>query len=303
MSDLHPETRRVISDGPRTGIVVVTRNRRETLLRTLRRLEALEDTFPIVVVDNSSTDGTPEAVRRDFPRVRVLARRDNLGGVARTFGARALECPYIAFADDDSWWARGALSEAIKLFDAHPRLGLIMSRILVNAEEKPDPCCDLMRRSPLPGSPDLPGIPILGFLACGVVVRRSAFLQVGGFDRRFGTGGEELLFGMDLAANGWGLSYVDSLVSHHYPSKLRDETMRRTEGVRDELWTAWLRRSPRRVLLTTYRILPRMLTSRPHRAGFVQALKGLPWVIRERRTIPASLERQLEMLDRQREKS
>ncbi len=49
----------------------------------------------IWVVDNGSTDGTPEAVARDFPAVRLLARRDNPGFAAANNQAlrAALETP------------------------------------------------------------------------------------------------------------------------------------------------------------------------------------------------------------------
>ncbi len=65
-----------------------------------------------------------------------------------------------------------------------------------------------MEHSPLPVEPDLPGPPVLGFLACAAIVRRKAYLEVGGFDPRMMIGGEEELLAADLASAGWGLAYV-----------------------------------------------------------------------------------------------
>jgi GT2 family glycosyltransferase len=84
--------------------------------------------------------------------------------------------------------------------------------------------CQEMADSPLQPADDLPGPPLLGFIACGAVVRRDAFLEVGGFDARLGVGGEEELLALDLAARGWGLAYVDEVVAHHYPSPSRVKT-------------------------------------------------------------------------------
>jgi GT2 family glycosyltransferase len=156
----------------RLGIVIVTRNRVDTLLSTIERLRALEAPYPIVVVDNASTDGTPAAVERQYPDIEVVCLPENLGGGARNYGVRRLERELIAFTDDDSWWEHGSLARAVELFDAWPTLGLAMSMVLAGPENRLDPCCELMSRSPLPKTTDTPGIPVLGFLACGVVFRR-----------------------------------------------------------------------------------------------------------------------------------
>ena len=288
---------------PPLAIVIVTHNRCESLVRTLEQLHRLEAPFPMVLVDNASTDDTVATVHQRFPDVQIIARTTNIGAVARNDGVHAVQQPYIAFADDDSWWAYGALSRAIELFEQHPRLGLMMSRIVVGAEERPDPCCDLMARSPLPSTDDLPGVPILGFVACGAIVRRSAFLQANGFHSAFGSSGEEALLAMDLADYGWGLSYIDTIVSHHYPSTIRNVTSRRIDGVRDELWTIWLRRPPKEIVRVTAKHLRAAPTSRLSFFGLLAALRGLPWVLRQRRAISPQLERQLQLLDQQREAS
>ena len=123
-----------------------------------------------------------ELVRTQFPHITVVEMEKNLGAVARNFGVRLATTPYVAFADDDSWWAPGALRRASTLFAAHPSLGLIAARILVGAAQRLDPTCSRMTESPLGRRDVLPGPSVLGFLACGAVVRRHAFLAAGGFD-------------------------------------------------------------------------------------------------------------------------
>src|SRR4051794_13332451 len=189
------------------AVVIATRNRSTELDRTLTELAALPERPLVVVADNGSSDGTA-AVTASHPGVKLLSLGQNLGCGARTAGARTVSTPYVAFSDDDSWWAPGALSMAAGLLDRHPRLGLVAARILVGPEEREDPVCTAMAASPLPGA-GLPGPAVLGFVACGAVVRREAFLGVGGFEARFGIGGEEELLALDLAAAGWGLTYAE----------------------------------------------------------------------------------------------
>ena len=249
-----------------------------------------------MVVDNGSTDGTAELVRANYPGVQVVGLRRNHGAAARTVGARLLDSPYVAFSDDDSWWAPGALSRAAELLDRHPRLAVLAARVLVGPDERLDPVCREMAHSPLPSAPDLPGPSVLGFIACGAVVRRAAFLEVGGFDIRLGVGGEEELLSVDLAARGWGLAYVEEVVAHHHPSPSRDPSARRRVQVRNALWSAWLRRPLGGAARQTAHLAALAMHQPGAWSGMLLALLGLPWVLRERRPVPRELEAELRTL-------
>jgi N-acetylglucosaminyl-diphospho-decaprenol L-rhamnosyltransferase len=266
-------------------VVIATRDRRERLLATLALLEALPERPPIIVVDNASADGT--APTRRHPGVRVIRCDRDIGAAARTVGAEAASTPLVAFSDDDSWWAPGALARAGDVFAAHPRLGLLAARVLVEPSGRLDPTCERMRTSPLPARPGLPGPAVLGFVACGAVVRREALLESGGFNGRYGFGGEEHLLALDLAAGGWELAYVADVIAHHEPTR-RPRPARKVRERRNDLWSAWLRRP-----------LPRAaaLTARGDGRALLAALRGLPWVLRERRVVPPELERRLRLLE------
>jgi GT2 family glycosyltransferase len=273
----------------RITVVVVSRNRREELLHTLPRHEA-----PVVLVDNASTDGSAGAVRAALPAVRVIEVPRNLGAVARNLGVQVAATPYVAFADDDSWWAPGALARAVAVLDAHPRVGLLAGRALVGLEQRLDPVSAAMAAAPLGRHPDGAGPDILGFAACAAVVRRSAFLQVGGFDPVVRFPGEEERVALDLADHGWLLSYRDDLVVHHHPSPRRDTAHRRRRAVvRNLLLTACMRR-PWRVVAAKTVTEWRSGTGRP---GILAALRRLPAALQYRRLLCAAVEDSLRRLD------
>jgi GT2 family glycosyltransferase len=271
-------------------VVIATHDRRDRLLATLDRFAALDDRPPVIVVDNASTDGTAGAIGRHHPWVEVIRCERPVGPAARTLGVSAARTPLVAFNDDDSWWPAGALRRATELFDRHPRLGLLAARIVVEPGARPDPTCAAMRDSPLP--PAAPGPRVMGFLACGAVVRRSAFLESGGFDPRFGFGGEEELLCIDMAAAGWELAYSEDVVAHHEPAPGTREG-RGPRQVRNQLWSAWLRRPLGHALRRTLALT----RGRSGGAGLRNAVRGLPWILRERRVVPAHVEGWLRLLE------
>ena len=283
------------SGDPRVAVVVATRNRRASLLRTLARLEALEERPPLVVVDNASSDGTPTVVRKRFPAVPVISLTENLGPAARTIGARSVDCPYVAFSDDDSSWHQGALARAAALFDEFPRLGLVAAHVVVGESERDDDTALAMRESPLAPDVELPGPPVLGFLACGCVVRRSAFLAVGGFRGRF-TGSEETLLAVDLAAAGWHLAYVSDVVAHHDPSGGERTAERRRSDAWNALWFAWTRRPARTALARTAPLVRSALTDPAIRRAFADLLRDARRIATERCVVDDVLEGELRRL-------
>lgn len=281
----------------RTTVVMITRNRRDEADATLSRLAALPGRPAVVVVDNGSTDGTARMVRDHHPGATLIEPGANLASAGRTLGVRAATTPYVAFSDDDSWWEPGALDRAADLLDTHPTLALVAAHVLVGDGARIDPVCAAMADSPLADVPDVPGRPVFGFLAGMSVVRRDAYLSVGGFLPRVGVGGEEAWLAADLAAAGWRLSYVRDVVARHRPSARRDPAGRARRDLRNALWFAWTRRRPVAVMRRTIALLRGATADRATAGAVADALRGLPWVWCTRRRLPRKVEAALAVLD------
>lgn len=278
-------------------VVVITHNRRPELLNTLRHMTTLPDRMPIIVVDNGSDDGTADAVAGDFPSVHLIRSRVNLGAVARNVAAREVTTPYLACCDDDTRWQPGALTRAASLLDRHPRVASVTGRCLVEPTLAEDPITPELRDSPVPRPPWLPGPALLGVMAGLSMFRLSAFREVGGFSPRMWLGGEEELFTIDLAARGWWSCWAEDVVIHHAPSRARDPRRRRQLGIRNTLWTQWLRRPVPSAWRATKRVLSTAPRDSATAAALWWAVRGLPWVMRERRVVPAHVEHGLRLLE------
>jgi GT2 family glycosyltransferase len=281
----------------RVAVVVITHQRRDELLLAVDRLLALPEQPHVVVVDNGSTDGTADAVRARFPAVELIASPENLGAVGRNVGVGRLDTPYVAFCDDDTWWEPGSLRAAADVLDAHPRLAVVTARILVEPGSREDPIVAELRDSPVRGAGWLPGPALGSFLAGASVVRRAAFDEVGGFSERLWLGGEEELMAGDLAAAGWELCYLEQLAVHHQASRARDPHRRRHDGIRNTLWTTWLRRPLRPALRRTAHLLRTVPRDRVTARALGAALRGLPWVLRERQVLPPHAEARFAALE------
>jgi len=280
----------VVRHAGRVTVVVASRNRRDQLLATLPRHEG-----PVVLVDNASTDRSADAVAAGLPDVDVVRLSRNIGAAARTVGVHRAGTPYVAFADDDSWWEPGSLSRAVALLDAHPRTALLAARVLVGDEARTDPVSEAMATAPLGTAAGAPGPAVLGFLACSVIIRRDAYLSVGGFAPLLHVYGEEALLALDLAAAGWRLAYADELVVHHHPSEAgRAPLARRQQEHRNALLTAVLRRRPAVVAATA----TRLLRTPDGRAALRASVPLLPAACVHRRRLPPPVEAAATVLER-----
>lgn len=279
-----------------TTVVIATRDRAGELERTLARLRMLRPAPPIIVVDNGSRDDTVARAART-PGVRVVRLTTNAGAVARNVGVALARTEFVAFSDDDSWWAPGALSLAESVFTAYPEVGLIAAKTLVGEAERPDPVHEVMAHSPLGRDPALPGASVLGFLACSAIVRVRAYREAGGFSSLLHFAAEEKLLSYDLAALGWKLCYVPEIRAHHHPSVRRETGRRRQWEQRNNVLIAWLRRPPREGL----RAVTDLLREMPHDPGAAlalgAALRRFPRALRARKPLPGKVEHQVRILE------
>jgi glycosyltransferase involved in cell wall biosynthesis len=110
------------------SVLIDTYNHAQLIEHAIKSV--LEQDFPrsqreVIVVDDGSTDGTAEIVRRFEPQVR-LVRKEN-GGQASAFNAGIPECrgEVIVFLDGDDWWAPGKLRRMEQVFNEDSSLGMI----------------------------------------------------------------------------------------------------------------------------------------------------------------------------------
>ncbi len=296
MSEASSGRRRPEPDGHRVTVVVLTHQRHAELGRTLDQLAALPEAPPVIVIDNASC---PAVGRLDVERRAgwsLVRLPTNRGAAGRNVGAATATTPYVAFADDDTWWEPGSLDRAADALDDHPSVAVVTAHIVVGADEREDPICVELRDTPLSAA-GLPGHVLGSFLAGASVVRRREYLDAGGFEPRLLIGGEEELLAADLRNAGWRLLHLPEMVVHHHPSTVRDPHLRRRQGLRNHMWFLWLRRPTHIALARTAAVLRRAPHDRHTLGAGLEALAGLPWVLHRRRVLAPPVEAEQRLLD------
>ena len=115
---------------PTASIIVPAFNVERTIARTLTSLlaQTYED-FEIVIVDDGSSDPTPEIAARftDDARVRVVTQANRGLAGARNTGIVAASGTYIGFCDADDLWLPGKLEAHVRHLEDNPQVGISYS--------------------------------------------------------------------------------------------------------------------------------------------------------------------------------
>jgi GT2 family glycosyltransferase len=220
-------------------VAIVSWNTRGLLERCLESLEpeVRSGRAEVWVVDNASTDGSPDLVREHFQWVHLVASEENLGfGTAINLVARRTSSEWIAAANADIALNPGALSTLIEAGVRDPRAGAIAPRLVLPAGETQHSvfafptitfsfflAIGAFRLSkPLGDRRAFPGhwnterarrVPWA--IAAFLLFRRSAWEEVGGFDERQWMYAEDLDIGWRLAESGWASRYEPRAIVHH----------------------------------------------------------------------------------------
>ena len=130
------------------AVSIVSYNAAEALGRCLRHVLASDfpGSFEVVVVDNASSDGSPDVARR-FPGVRVLEPGRNLfytGGNNRAW--QATDSRYFLILNSDCYVDADALSVSVSHLDEHPEVGAVTVRMAFESGEEQGICARFQDR-------------------------------------------------------------------------------------------------------------------------------------------------------------
>jgi glycosyltransferase involved in cell wall biosynthesis len=215
----------------RATVVITTKDRREDLREALPLIIAQTESVEVLVIDDGSSDGTTEMVRREFPSVRLERSEQSRGLVAqRTRAAAIASAPIVISVDDDARLVSPhTVEQTLRDFD-HPRIGAVAI-----------PFVDVRSTTAVRQvAPDDEGRWVVpSFIGTAHALRRDVFLGLGGYRDELVQMAEEPEFCLRLLDAGYvtRLGRADKL--HHLESPRRNTPRIVALGRRNDLLHAF----------------------------------------------------------------
>jgi GT2 family glycosyltransferase len=214
------------------SVVIVNYNVRLLLEECIKSVEKALDGIEgdIFVIDNNSSDGSVEYIRERFPKVHIIANKENLGFArANNQAIRMTEAEYILLLNPDTVVYENTLRGCLDFIDANPEAGGVGVRMLtregkVAPESRravPTPWVAFLKMlgltsryymSHLPW--DKPGrIEVVSGAFC--MLRHKALDQIGLLDEDFFMYGEDIDLSYRLLKGGWQNWYLPYDIIHY----------------------------------------------------------------------------------------
>jgi glycosyltransferase involved in cell wall biosynthesis len=202
------------ADQPAVSVIIPVFNGEKTIGRTVECIlhQSLRP-FEIIIVDDGSTDGTPDILKLFGNRVVYLPKQNGGPASARNLGVRFAHGDYLAFTDSDCLPARDWLFNLMRGFDS-PSIGGV-GGIVRNIETNlTGEYIDVIRLLD-PKVDEFGEIPYL--ITANACFRRAALIKAGLFDEKFRKpGGEEAELCYRIKELGYRFRFMDKAVVLHY---------------------------------------------------------------------------------------
>jgi hypothetical protein len=217
------------------SIIIVTRNTCQLTCAAVRSVFEGRDALAkqIVVVDNGSTDGTPQVLPRDFPQATFLRSETNLGFArANNLGAGAARGEFLLLLNSDARLKPDTLAEAVGWMRAHPDCGVAGGQLLNPDGSRqnsianfPSLATELLNKSLLrrvcprrfPGKERAFAEPVEVESVVGafMLIRGELWRTLGGLDERFFFFLEETDFCLRARGLGWQVCHLPQVRVWH----------------------------------------------------------------------------------------
>ena len=215
------------------SVVVVNWNTQDILRDCLRSIyeHCGEIDLEVIVIDNASTDGSVEMIKKDFPQVTLIENSQNRGfAAANNQGIAISRGRYVLLLNSDTVVLDNAIAKTVAFADSHPEAAIVACRVL-NPDRTLQPTCfmfpstlnmllsstylyKLFPKSKFFGREqmtwwdrnDIREVDVV--TGCFMLIRQKAIQQVGTMDEQFFMYGEETDWCYRFRRAGWKVMFT-----------------------------------------------------------------------------------------------
>ena len=227
------------------SIIVVSFNTKDLLLDCLASIfETIKGiSFEVWVVDNSSTDGTVEAIKERYPAIKIIRNMENLGFAAANNQAfRQMNGDYALLLNTDTVLTNGSVKKLYDFMEANPEAGMACGQLLNQDGSKQNSianfpsfltlfCNETVLRISLPKKfPSkrrkyLSPLKVDSCIGACLIVRKDAMDDIGFFDERYFFYFEETDWAYRMELGGWSIYFVPTAKIFHAQGKTVGNTL------------------------------------------------------------------------------
>jgi len=215
---------------------IVTYNNISTIAKTLETLfEQTKDVdFKLYVVDNGSSDGTPEYIEKNYPQVSVFRSDKNVGfGAGHNIVIKSVDSRYHAIINPDIVLRENVIKKMADYMECHEEIGLLSPRIcfpdgrdqilgkrnpqlkyLVASRLRGDEPGKLLREYAMLDSDLSIPVQVENATGCFMFVRTSVLKEIGGFDEGYFMYFEDADLARRVNEVSKCIYYPDAVVNH-----------------------------------------------------------------------------------------
>jgi len=211
----------------------------------------------VIVVDNASTDGTPETLEAEFPEVKLIKMFKNIGIEAYNIGFKNVKGEYIVILDDDSFPAKDAVAKMVDKFTRDAELGVVAFdvRNYYNYDEvkKAEASeADAAQQETAAAAENY----LMAFNGAGAGVRRELLEQVGFYPEEFFLYWNEQDTAFRILNAGYQIKFFSDVVSYHkYSPQNRTSWRAPYYYTRNAFWLIWKNYPLDMALLLTLKLI------------------------------------------------
>lgn len=253
---------------PLVTVNILSYNRKDELRNTLQKVyEQSYRNIEVIVVDNASSDGSPQMVKKEFPGVILIKLDKNIGIAGWNEGFKVANGEFVLVLDDDSYPQNNLLETTFCDGKISNDIGIIAFNVhnpvnqrLIYAQHSEN---------------------LINFIGCGALINIQVLHDIGGYNELLFLYENEIEFSMRVLNSNYKIILNKEGVIYHLESKINRKIINKADkrriyfNLRNVLFVLFLHFNNKNVLIHSSRVILSGILYSILKLSFITGLRAL----------------------------